>query len=446
MKATAENPVDMYTQAFEHARAGLPGDDRLGQLRQQAFFSFLRRGFPGPREEEWKYTSLRPLAKRAFRLSPSAPVDVPRERIEEAAFPGLDCHRLVFVNGVFAPALSDACPSSGGVRVESLADVLSRSVASAAEGLAHHADLDAHRFAALNTAFLRDGAYIHASRNAGSGKPIYLLFVSTPSADPIVSHPRVLITAESGAKLMVIEHFIGLDDAANFTNTVTELNVGPGACVEHYKIQDESRRGFHIGGLHVQQDRDSRVHSHHIDLGGYLSRNDIQVNLDGEGAEVTLNGLYLAGSRQHMDSHTRIDHLKPNTRSSEDYRGVLKDRARAVFNGKIRVHQDAQKIEANQSNRNLLLSDEAEIDTKPELEIYADDVKCTHGATIGQLDEDALFYLRSRGIGEDMARGLLTFAFADGVIARIGLEPIRRYLEHIVVGRLPDAERIREFV
>ncbi|MGH8496260.1 MAG: Fe-S cluster assembly protein SufD [Gammaproteobacteria bacterium] len=449
MTNRGNDPVDVYAQAFEQARTALPGDDLLGRLREQAWSSFVSRGFPGPREEDWKYTSLRPLAKREFRLSPAAPDAVPAERIDAAAFPGLDCHRLVFVNGAFAPALSDPAPDRDDVHIESLASLLSRGPANATiatGGLARHADIEAHRFAALNTAFLRDGAFIHAGRDTRPGKPVYLLFVSTPGADPIVTHPRVLITAEPGASLTVVEHFIGVDDAANFTNTVTELAAAAGACVEHYKVQDESRQGFHIGSLHVRQDRDSRVFSQHIDLGGYLSRNDIHVALDGEGAEVTLNGLYLAGGRQHMDSHTRIEHLKPHTRSSEDYRGVLRDRARAVFNGKIRVHEDAQKIEANQTNRNLLLSDQAEIDTKPELEIYADDVKCTHGATIGQLDEDALFYLRSRGIGDDMARGLLTFAFADGVIARFGLEPIRRHLENIVIGRLPDTERLREFV
>jgi Fe-S cluster assembly protein SufD len=444
MSTATENPVQAWAQVFEQARAGLPGDARLAAIREQAFASFANRGFPTRRDEDWKYTSLRPLEKRAFRLAPAAPVAVPAARINAAAFPGLDCHRLVFVNGAFAAEHSDAAAAPDGLRVESLAGLLSPGTASETGGLGRQAD--AHRFAALNTAFARDGAFIHARRGAKPARPIYLLFVSTPGADPVSAHPRMLVTADAGATLTVIEHFTGLDDAANFTNTVTDIAAGPGACVEHYKIQDESRHGFHIGGLHIRQERDSRVFSHHIDLGGYLSRNDIEVALDGEGAEITLNGLYLAGGRQHMDSHTRIDHLKPHTRSREDYRGVLTARARAVFNGKIRVHEDAQKSEAHQSNRNLLLSDEAEIDTKPELEIYADDVKCTHGATIGQLDEDALFYLRTRGIGEDMARGLLTFAFADDVIARIGLEPIRRHLEHIVVGRLPDAERIREFV
>ncbi|HUO81391.1 MAG TPA: Fe-S cluster assembly protein SufD [Gammaproteobacteria bacterium] len=444
MTPPADNPVRAWSEAFEQARAGLPGGERLAALREGAFASFASRGFPTRRDEDWKYTSLRPIEKRAFRPAPAAPLAVPAARIDAVAFADLDCHRLVFVNGAFAPQHSDTGPGPGGVHIESLANLLSRGSAHDSGSLARQAD--GHRFVALNAAFVRDGAFIHAGRDAKPALPIYLLFVSTPGADPVAAHPRVLVTADAGASLTVIEHFAGLDDAANFTNTVTDIAAGPDACVEHYRIQDESRQGFHIGGLHVRQDRDSRVFSHHIDLGGYLSRNDIEVALDGEGAEVTLNGLYLAGGRQHMDSHTRIDHLKPHTRSREDYRGVLKARARAVFNGKIRVHQNAQKSEAHQSNRNLLLSDEAEIDTKPELEIYADDVKCTHGATIGQLDEDALFYLRTRGIGEDMARGLLTFAFADGVIARFGLAPIRRHLERIVVGRLPDAERIREFV
>ncbi|CAN5317734.1 Fe-S cluster assembly protein SufD [soil metagenome] len=436
----AVDPVTAYARAFECARTTLPGDGGLLRLRERALSRFASRGFPTRREEDWKYTSLAPIAKREFRPA-AATVELPRQRLDELAFGGLDCRRLVFVNGRFAEALSDLTEDAG-VRAENLAAVFEQGH----DPLELRADIDKHRFAALNTAFMRDGALIHALPDAAPARPIYLVFVSVPEADPVAVHPRVIVRADRGARLTVIEHYVGFGDAANFTNTVTELAAGPGACIEHYKVQDESRKGFHIGGLHVRQDRDSRVISHVVDLGGYLSRNDLQVALDGEGAEITLNGLYLAGGRQHMDNHTCIDHLKPRTYSREDYRGVLKARARAVFNGKIRVHEDAQKVEADQSNRNLLLSDAAEIDTKPELEIYADDVKCTHGATIGQLDEAALFYLRSRGIGEDMARGLLTFAFADGVVARFGLEPIRRHVEDIVVGRLPDAERIREFV
>ncbi|MGH8120778.1 MAG: Fe-S cluster assembly protein SufD, partial [Gammaproteobacteria bacterium] len=239
--------------------------------------------------------------------------------------------------------------------------------------------------------------------------------------------------------------YIGLDEGSYFTNTVTEACVQKGAVLQHYKIQREGQSCYHVGNFDIRQEQDSRVESFSIALGGSLVRNDIRARLDAEGAGIRMNGLYLAGGRQHIDNHTRVDHLQPRTWSHENYRGVLNEHARGVFNGKVIVHKDAQKTDASQNNANLLLSDNAEVDTKPELEIYADDVKCAHGATVGQLDQDMLFYLRSRAIDETTARNLLTYAFVDEVLREVGIAPLRRHLEQMIISRLPQPELIREF-
>jgi Fe-S cluster assembly protein SufD len=254
-----------------------------------------------------------------------------------------------------------------------------------------------------------------------------------------------LIILSENSQATVIESYIGLNDSDYFNNTVTEVCMKQNAHLQHYKIQQESMQAYHIGSLKITQAKDSRVESHSISLGGALVRNDIHSLLEAEGAGIRMNGLYMATGKQHVDNHTRVDHMRPHTSSHEIYRGVLNDHARGVFNGKVVVHKDAQKTDAVQSNANLLLSDNAEVDTKPELEIYADDVKCAHGATVGQLDQDMLFYLRSRSIDENTAKSLLTFAFADEVIRRINLDPIRKRLEYQVIGRLPEADLIREF-
>jgi Fe-S cluster assembly protein SufD len=301
-------------------------------------------------------------------------------------------------------------------------------------------------FSSLNTAFMQDGAVIIVPDNMTVEIPIHIIYLTDDQAGASASGPRNLIVLGKNARATVIETYSGPDDTEYFTNSVTEVSLEAGAALDHYKLQQEGQKGFHIGSLEVWQQRDSRFYSHSISLGGKLARNDINVKLQGPGAQVILNGLYLAGGTQHIDNHTRIDHLSPHTSSKENYRGVLSGRARGVFNGKVIVHKDAQKTDAHQSNANLLLSSEAEVDTKPELEIYADDVKCSHGATVGQLDENMLFYLQSRAIPEDLAHSLLTFAFAEDVISRIQLAPVRRRLEQHVVGQLPDADRIKEFV
>jgi Fe-S cluster assembly protein SufD len=264
-------------------------------------------------------------------------------------------------------------------------------------------------------------------------EPIQLVFLTTPSAEPAVAHPRTLILAGINSQAAIIETFAALEDGVYFTNGVTEIVLGEGAVLDHTKVQRESKNAFHIATQQVHQARASNITSHSIALGGGLVRNDVNVVLDAEGCECTLNGLYLANGRQHIDNHTRIDHARPHCASHELYKGILDGKAHGVFNGKIYVHQDAQKTDAKQTNKTLLLSEDAVINSKPQLEIYADDVKCTHGATIGQLDEEAVFYLRSRGVGQEEARSLLTYAFANDIISRIKVEPIRAGLEQALL-------------
>ncbi|MEE9287525.1 MAG: Fe-S cluster assembly protein SufD, partial [Gammaproteobacteria bacterium] len=333
-----------------------------------------------------------------------------------------------------------------GTIVDSLASVLQHQGGSHLEHLGQYADDKANGFAALNTAFMTDGAYINLPAGTYVQKPIHLLFLSTTHDNALINYLRNLIVVGANAKVTIIESYVGLEGARNLTNTVTEVALGSGSVLEHYKLQQESLTSFHIGSLHIRQSADSRMYSHSISLGGAIVRNDINTALTAEGAEVNLNGLYMASGRQHIDNHTRIDHASPHTRSNEVYKGVLDGHARGVFNGKVVVHEGAAKTDARQSNKNLLLSNTAEVDTKPQLEIYADDVKCSHGATVGHLDKDALYYLRTRGIDEDAATSLLTYAFADDVINHIKYAPIRARLEKVVIGRLPNMDRIRQFL
>ena len=433
--------VDYYLA--EHARrASLYSLPWLRQQQQAAVEALGRTGFPTLRQEEWKYTDVSPITRRRFALPGEPPRRPDPAWLESLRYPDLDCFELVFLNGFHVPG-RPAEPEQGVV-LQSLARALAGKPERLQPYLNRTSEPAKNGFVALNTAFTNDGAVLLVPDNVALDKPVHLLFLCTEQDCACL--PRNLVVLGENAAATVIESYVGTDGVEYFTDANTEVILGRGARLEHYKIQNEGPEGFHVGNLQVQQQRDSRLESHAITLGGRLSRSDIDVRLAEPGASALLNGLYLGGGRQHMDNHTRVDHLAPHTTSEEIYRGVLDDRARGVFNGKVVVHKDAQKTDAAQSNANLLLSNDAEVDTKPELEIYADDVKCSHGASTGQLDEDMLFYLRSRAVPEDTARSLLTFAFAGDVIARLKLKPIRDRLEYIVVGRLPDAEQIREFI
>ncbi|HJV84260.1 MAG TPA: Fe-S cluster assembly protein SufD [Noviherbaspirillum sp.] len=418
--------------------AGVPW---LARVRKSALDQFAQRGFPTRKDEDWKYTSVAALEKMNFRVEPDGRAHTGANPLMDRFALASDIgHVLVFHNGRFAPWLSAIGKLPDGARLVSLADALEAAPEALEPYLASEEPQSA--FGALNGAFMADGAYLHLKRGTVLEAPVHLLFLSTEPG--FANHVRNVIVAEEGAQATVIEHYAGIDGATYFNNVVTRIFAAGNAAIEHHKLQQEGSGAFHVAGIHAVQQRDSRLESHSISFGAALARNDITTAFDGNGCEVTLNGLYLVGGTQHVDHHTRIDHRQPNGTSREHYRGVLEGQSHAVFNGKVIVQPGAQKTNAYQANHNLLLSRDAEVDTKPELEIYADDVKCNHGATVGQLDEAQLFYLRSRGIDEAVARSLLVHAFAHDVIERIRVASLRTRLEQILLARLPQEERIGE--
>jgi Fe-S cluster assembly protein SufD len=430
---------ESYAAAFERfaAQQDGKGPSWLAPLRRAAISRFHEVGFPTRHDEEWRFTNPAPLAEATFSLAGRDRSAVTPERLRPFIFPALSGAQLVFVNGVYAPELSRLQALPPGVQVRSLAEALAIEPALVEPHLARHAGSEQQAFVALNTAFLSDGASVSIPRNAVVETPIHLLYVASATGEPTVSHPRTLLVAGENSQATVIEHYLGLEESIYFTNAVTEVVLAENAVLDHYKLQQESRQAFHVATMQVRLERSSNFASHSIALGGGFVRNDVNALLGAEGIECTLNGLYLADGRRLIDNHTVIDHAMPHCDSHELYKGILDGRAHGVFNGKIFVRQDAQKTDAKQTNKTLLLSEDAQINTKPQLEIFADDVKCTHGATVGQLDAEALFYLRTRGIGERDARNLLIYAFASDIISRIKVEPIRAQLDAILLAQLP---------
>ena len=440
--------VTHYLESYRERRDTLPGRQHrwLAQARETAIARFEALGFPGPRDEDWKYTRVAALQRQPFRPAPQAGAEITAGTVERHAGrtpPG--CCRLVFVDGHLSPAHSVFGDAGDSVVAMGLREALERPPASLESHLGRYANRGDFAFAALNTAFVDDGAFIHLDRGASLRHPIHLVFVSSGRAADIVAHPRVLIVAETGSRARVVEHYIGAGNGVRcFNNAVCEVVLKAGACVEHYKVQVEGDQAFHVASLEVHQAHESRFTSHLTSLGGRLMRQDINVRLDSPQTRCDLLGLFLATGRQHMDFHTRVDHLEPHGTSNEVYKGVLDGRARGVFNGRVIVHPGAQKSDARQASANLLLSPHAEIDTKPQLEIHADDVKCAHGATVGQLDESMLFYLRSRGIDEAHARGLLTFGFLGAMLEAVPLPWLRESLSRDLVRRMPHAPRLHD--
>ncbi len=445
MNASVE-AKDMYLQAHAESVRGLAGHQLpwVAQTRERALAQFAEQGFPTTRDEEWRYTNVAPIQRSAFRPAAKDLASLTAQQLQPFVFQDLSCHRLVFVNGHFVAQLSALGKLPGGVIVSSLADAIDSGAAFLQSHLARYAPIDRYGFAALNTAFLADGACIYLPREATLAEPVHLLFVSTACEQPVLAQPRNLVVAEANSRAALIESYISLDNARHFTNAISEVVIAENASIEHYKLGHESAKTYHIGGIYVRQHANSRFISHNITVDGALVRNDIDVLFEAEGGECVLNGLYVASNRQHIDNHTRLDHAQPRCNSREFYKGVLAGRARAVFNGRIIVRQNAQHTDAQQENKNLLLSRDAEVDTKPQLEIYADDVKCAHGATVGQLDDDALYYLRSRGIDAATARHVLTYAFAKDVLNRMALEPIRGYVEKILTARLLQGQTVEK--
>jgi len=431
----APGSIEVYREDFMTQR---PAAAWLNELRQKGMARFEALGFPTTKNEDWHFTSVAPIAERTFRRGHDAvnSLGVKSADIEAFSFGQQDWHRLVFVNGVFERALSSTGGLDGKVRVESLAAAIASGAPMLERHLGKIATFDQHAFTALNTAFIADGAFIEIDNDAVVDQPIHLVFVSGGEG---VSHPRNLIVAGRHSRVTLIESYVSMQDSSYFTNAVTEIAIGEGAHVDHYKLQRENESAFHVGTVQAREARDSQLHSFSFAVGGALARTNIYTSLDGDGATCTLNGLYLTDGTQHIDSQTSIEHIAPNCPSHEVYKGVLDGRSHGVFNGEVYVHPEAQKTDGKQSNNNLLLSPTARVDTKPQLEIFADDVKCTHGATVGRLDELAMFYLNSRGIGAEQARTLLTYAFAADVIETIELEPLRKELEKMVLARFADS-------
>jgi Fe-S cluster assembly protein SufD len=420
--------------AAAFGRQPASGSAWLEGLRESGMRRFAELGFPTTKDEEWRFTNVAAIARTAF--EPAGPARVTRTEIDRLLYPAAGT-RLVFVNGRFAKELSSLVPLPAGVKAGSLAAGLAVDPDAVRAHLGQHADIFDHAFVALNTGFAADGAYVRVPRGAVVEGPVELVFVAAGGAAPAVTNPRNLITVGPNAQVTLVETYLGLDGAPYFTNSVTEIAAGEGAVVDHYKLQLERKDAFHVATLQVAAGRSANFSSHSISLGGALVRNDVNTVLD-EGCECTLNGLYLVNGRQHVDNHTAIDHAKPHSASHELYKGILDGQAAAVFSGKIYVRKDAQKTDAKQTNKNLVLSEDATINTKPELQIWADDVRCTHGATIGQLDAEAIFYLRSRGIGREQARDMLTYAFARDIVERIRVEALRDRLERLLYERLHE--------
>jgi Fe-S cluster assembly protein SufD len=429
---TARDRFVAEQRAFAAARSGEPA--WLAAHRRAAIAAFAARGLPSTREEEWRYTNLAPLA--ALPLSLAEPVRVERADLEELATPLFACSLYAFANGRALPELSSAPGLPGGARCDSLAALFADGASPIEAHLDHCVDIKLHPFAALNSAFVSDGAVVRAPRGVAFEQPLHLVFASIADARPRMTHPRAVVVAEAGSRVTIVQDHVSLGDGPGFTNAVTEVHVGAGATVHWVLLQRENDAHFHVSNLSVRQERDSSFSGHTLTLGGRFVRNDAGVLLAGEGAECTLDGLFVGGGVSLIDNHTEVDHAVPHGTSRELYKGVIGGAARGVFRGRVIVRPDAQKTSASQSNANLLLGARAEIDTKPQLEIYADDVKCSHGSTIGRLDENALFYLRSRGLSEPRARDLLMRAFALEVLEHLPARALAEGLDDAVLACL----------
>ena len=431
---------DRYLEHFSRFEPQVAGRDwaPFQPVRRAALARFADLGFPTTQDEDWRFTNVAPIAKTAFAFSAGAGMEPEKRNLGPFAFEGPVCSQLVFVNGRYSPGLSSLRPLPGGVVVSNLAGALTMYPDLMEAHLARYADYQRDAFTALNTAFMEDGAFIHIRRGTVLEEPIHLLYVSTQTAVPVITHPRNLVVAGEDTQATVVEDYVSLGDDIAFSNGVTEVVVGQNAVLSHYFIERESQQAFNVSTLRIQQDRSSNVASHSVLIGGALVRNNVHPVMAGEGGECLINGLFMATGRQHMDNYMRVEHASPHCDSRQFYHGILDGFSRGVFHGRIVVHKDAQKTDAKQTNRNLLLSEHAQIDTKPQLEIYADDVKCTHGATIGQVNEEAIFYLRSRGIAKEAARAILLFAFAQESLQRMKVEPIRKQLENVVSQWLPQ--------
>ena len=438
LEAATSDQWDALWQAFEQ-RVQAQSPAWLSSLRRSGNAHFTELGFPTTEDEEWRFTNVRPITEMTPQVAPNN-ARVTEKEIAPFAFGKMASRRLVFVDGKFHPELSSP-GKNDGVKVLNLATAIQADENVLSQHLGRYARYDDNAFAALNTSMIEDGAVITIAPKMKAEEPIFLLFVSTGRVEGVVTNPRILVMAHERSEAKVIEKYVTLGDQPHFTNVVTEVILDESARVEHCKVQDESLNAFHIATIHAHQKRNSYLLTHSISLGGAITRNNVIPVLDAEGCECVMNGLYLGRDTQLVDHHTSIHHGKPNCNSHEFYHGILDGKSQGVFNGKIFVRPDAQKTDAKQTNRNLLLSDEATIHTKPQLEIFADDVKCTHGATVGQLEDEHIFYLRARGIGLEMARRMLVHAFASDIVNRISMEEVRAELDDLFFERFERSSK-----
>lgn len=437
--AEEKNGIIAAFEAFEKAGQGRT-PSWLQALHKGGIAHFSNLGFPTTRHEDWRFTNVAPLVKMPFRLAEPKAGVVKEKDFAAFLFPELGEKRVVLVDGKFCPELSSKDLSAPhGLRVMSLEEAARSPLSLVPHHLGRYARYDENSFAALNTAFFKDGVVIVVPPKFVAKEPVHVLYLSTHASQDAVVNARTLIIAQRDSQARVIEHFASVHETTGWTNAVTELVVEEAAVLEHCKIQMEGLKRHHMATIQTYQERSSSLLSHSISIGGALTRNNINCVLDGEGIQCTLNGLYLARDSQIVDHHTAIYHNKPHCNSHEYYHGILDGHSQGVFNGKIFVRPEAQKTDAKQTNRNLLLSDDATVHTKPQLEIFADDVKCTHGATIGQLDPESIFYLRARGIGLENARRMLLHAFASEIVNRITLEPLRERLDRELFERYEKA-------
>jgi len=425
-----EGILPVYESLQQTEKNALSPD--LQALRQRSIEAWKASDYPTTKHEEWKYTNLKKLIKNTFAFQPEAKVS--RTVLNEHLFEGFEGDVMVFANGAYQPALSRLTPTKG-LTVGDMSTALQEQAALFEPLFGKYAQVEGQPFTALNTALANHGGFIHAAKNTVVEQPILLLHFLDANAANIMVHPRNLVVAEENTQLTLIEHFVHLGEQESFINAVNEVHVAKNAHVKHYKLQNNEPH-YHVSTTEVQQADNSQYHNTTVSLKGKLVRNNLNITLDGEYCETFMNGLYMLEGKAHVDNHTMVDHLKPNAYSNELYKGIMDGHSTGVFNGKIYVRQLAQKTNAFQSNKNILLSNNASVDTKPQLEIWADDVKCSHGATTGALDEEPLFYLRSRGISEGKAKALLMHAFASDVLARVTNEPFKGYVEQLISERL----------
>ena len=444
-QTSAAKQTDPYLKAFERfEQAGASAQPSwLFPLRKAGIARFAELGFPTLNHEDWRFTNVAPIAKLPFKpVFEATPDRLTKTSLKQFPFAGLPGARLVFVNGLYSGELSTVPAQKDGIKVRNLAAALVSDSLLIEKHLGRYVRTEGNAFAALNNAFFADGGFVHVPAGKSLDEPVQFLFINTSKDAGATTHPRNLIIVEREAKLTVIESYVSLANAPTFTNAVTEFSLGDNCVVEHCKFQDESTDAYHIAALHSHLGRAVNFSSHSIATGAKLSRNNLRTTLDGEGIEAILNGVYITNGDQLADHYMIVDHAKPRCASHEYFNGILAGKSRGVFHGRILVRPDAQKTDAKQTNKNLLLSDEASADTKPQLEIYADDVKCTHGATIGQLNDESIYYLRSRGIGLETARRMLIHAFAGEIIDRVKHDALREELDALVWDRLEQHEGV----